>query len=210
MRYLGFVYRKDTDKLVLIIDIKVSMKKCLFLMLMLISVSVMGQETPLQCDTVIQAQGKSATEIYTTVRSGVATPFNSAQDVIQMDDPENGILVCKGNFSYKAPGGALTYGVLDGWVNFTLQVQVRDGRFKVTMGQFAHEAKRVPGGSYDWSLGLITDRERAKAKGAVDFRQKKTWKDLKVKCKVQFMEVVMALSQAAEQGSGLLDTDDDW
>ena len=185
------------------------MKKCLFLMLMMISMSVMGQETPLQCDTVIQAQGKSVSEIYTTVKSWVATTFNSAQDVIQMDDPDNGILICKGNFSYDAPGGVMS-GVLDGWVHFTLQVQVRESRYRITMGQFAHEAKPVPGGSYDWSLGLITDRERAKAKGAVSARQKKAWKDLKVKCKMQFMEVVMALSQATEQGSGLLNTDDDW
>ena len=186
------------------------MKKCLFILLMLISVNVMGQEEPLQCDTVIQAPGKSVSEIYTSVKAWVATSFNSANDVIQMDDPDNGILICKGNFKYDAPGGAMTYGVLDGWVNFTLQVQVREGRCRITMGNFTHEAKPVPGGSYDWSLGLITNRKRAKAKGVVDFRQKKTWNDLKVKCKIKFMEMTMSISQATEKGGGLLDTDDDW
>lgn len=186
------------------------MKKCLFMLLLMVSVCAMGQEKPLQCDTVIQASGKSVNEIYTEVKAWVATNFKSANHVIQMDDPDNGILICKGNFEYNAPGGDLMYGVLDGWVNFTLQVQVREGRYRVTMGNFTHEAKHVQGGFYDWSLGLITDRERAKAKGAVDFRQKKTWKDLKIKCKTKFMEMIISMSQATEKGGGLLDTDDDW
>lgn len=186
------------------------MKKGLLLLLMFVSMNVMGQEKPLQCDTVIQAPGKSVSEIYTAARAWFATEFNSANDVIQMDDPEKGILIGKGNFSYKAPGGALTYSVLDGIVKFTLQIQAREGRFRVTMGDFRHEAKPVPGGSYDWSLGLITDRERARAKGAVDFRQKKTWKDLKVKCKMKYYTLVQSLSQATEQGGGLVGTDEDW
>ena len=65
-------------------------------MLVLISVNVMGQEQPIQFDEVIKAEGKSVSEVYTTVKTWVATNFNSAQDVIQMDDPDNGILVCRG------------------------------------------------------------------------------------------------------------------
>lgn len=176
-------------------------------MLMIFSLNVMAQEKPIQCDSVIQAKDKTAEQIYTTVKAWVATSFNSANDVIQMDDPDNGILICKGNFKYDAPGGIM-YEPMDGWVSYTLKIQVREGRYKVTMGSFEHEAK--PNTGYNWSLGLITDRERAKAKGVVDSRQKKTWADLKIKCKMEFMKMVISISQATTKNSEIIDTDDDW
>lgn len=183
------------------------MKKFLFLMLMSFSLNVIGQEKPLQCDSVIQANAKTAEQIYTAAKAWVATSFNSANDVIQMDDSQNGILICKGNFKYSAPGGVMS-APMDGWVSYTLKIQVREGRYKVTMGNFEHKAK--PNAGYDWSLGLITDRERAKAKGAVVARQKKTWADLKIKCKMEFMKMIVSISQATAQNSDIIDTDDDW
>ena len=185
------------------------MKKCLFLMLMLVSVSVMAQEQPIQFDEVIKAEGKSVAEVYTTVKTWVATNFNSAQDVIQMDDPDNGILVCRGTFEYNN-GGGIMGAVLDGWVFYTLKVQVREGRYKVSVGNFTHKANPVKNGVYDWSLGLITTRERAKEKGTVDGRQKKAWKKLKTVCEAKAYDLIERLKAATEQGAGLMDSDDDW
>lgn len=185
------------------------MKKCLFLMLMMVSMSVMAQEEPIQFDEVVKAEGKSVPELYTTIKMWVATNYNSAQDVIQMDDAQNGILICKGAFEYDH-GKGITGEVMDGWVDYTLKVQVREGRYKVSVGNFVHKANPVRNGRYDWSLGLITTRERAKAKGAVDARQKKAWKNLKTVCKVKAYEIIEGLKAATEQGAGLMDTDDDW
>lgn len=185
------------------------MKKCLFLMLMMVSMSVMAQEEPIQFDEVVKAEGKSVPELYTTIKMWVATNYNSAQDVIQMDDAQNGILICKGAFEYDNGGGLMGY-VLDGWVDYTLKVQVREGRYKVSVGNFVHKANPVKNGTYDWSLGMITTRERAKVNGPVDARQKKAWKKLKTVCKVKAYEIIEGLKAATEQGAGLMDTDDDW
>ena len=186
------------------------MKKCLFLLLVLMAgVNVWGQEEPIQFDEVIKVEGKGVQELYTTIKLWVATNYNSAQDVIQMDDPESGILVCKGAFDYDN-GGGIMGAVLDGWVFYTLKVQVREGRYKVSVGNFTHKANPVKNGVYDWSLGMITTRERAKAKGAVDGRQKKAWKKLKTECEAKAYDLIERLKAATEQGDGLMDTDDDW
>lgn len=178
-------------------------------MLMMISMSVMGQEQPIQFDEVIKAEGKPVSEVYTTIKMWVATNFNSAQDVIQMDDAQNGIMICKGAFEYDH-GGGIAGAVMDGWVKYTLQIQVRDGRYKVSIGNFTHEAKPSRSAGYDWSMGLITTRERAKAKGVVDARQKKAWKNLKTMCKMKAYELIEGLKAATEQGAGLMDSGDDW
>ena len=61
-----------------------SMKRVLFLLLALISLNVMAQEKPIQCDSVIQAEGKNVSVLYPQIRAWAAMTFNSAQDVIQM------------------------------------------------------------------------------------------------------------------------------
>lgn len=182
------------------------MKKCLFLMLVLISsVSVIGQDRPFQCDTVIQAKGKSVAEIYASVKVWVATVFNSANDVIQMDDAQNGIMICKGRFHYKAPGG-VNLRSMSGYVDYTMKVQVREGRYKVTIGDFIHQSTSTQFTS-SWSFGLIYDREEYTGGG--DRRKKKVWPDLLRNCKIQCKSLVEGIS-GATAGGGLFDTDDDW
>lgn len=186
------------------------MKKSLFLLLVLMAgVNVWGQEEPIQFDEVIKVEGKGVQELYTTIKLWVATNYNSAQDVIQMDDPESGILVCKGAFDYDN-GGGMTGHVLDGVVHYTLKVAVREGRYKVTVGMFSHEATTADGIKYNWSMGAITTRERAKPSGAIDRRMKKAWEKVKIECKLEAEKIINGLKAATSQGAGLMDTDDDW
>ena len=184
------------------------MKKIIFLMLMFVSVNVMAQGNPLQCDSVIQVKDKNATTLYPMLKAWAAVTYNSANAVIQMDDPQNGILICKGAFKYAAPGG-MSYRCIDGWVNYTLKIQVRDGRYKVTMGDFNHETSDLEW-KKTWSFGLITDREKYKKKGMQDKRWTKTWLDLKLKCEREYMAMIVSLSDATSGKSQILDTNNDW
>ncbi len=185
-----------------------SMKRVLFLLLALISLNVMAQEKPIQCDSVIQAEGKNVSVLYPQIRAWAAMTFNSAQDVIQMEDANNGILICKGAFSYRAPGG-MTYRCIDGAVNYSLKIQIRDGRYKVTMSGFTHESFD-PSWKSTWSFGLITDREKFKPSGLQDKRWLKTWPDLQQKCVAYFNEIVRSLSMATSENNAIIDTEDDW
>ena len=65
------------------------MKKILFLLVIaLMSLETMAQK-PLSYSEVINAEGKSAKELYKEVKRWFSLTFVSAQDVIQYDDASN-------------------------------------------------------------------------------------------------------------------------
>ena len=115
-------------------------------------------------------------------------------------------MICKGRFQYEAPGG-VNYQYMGGYVDYTLKIQVREGRYKVTVGNFIHQSTS-PQFTKAWTFGLITDTEEYKGRG--DRRKKKVWPNLVTSCKMEYMTIVMGLSNATSGNSGLIDTDDDW
>ena len=81
---------------------------------------------------VIEFKDVSKDSIYTGSRQWVAQSFKSAQDVIQMDDKESGIIIAKGNMKYPCTGSWWCSGYENMWVKFTLKIESRDGRARVT------------------------------------------------------------------------------
>lgn len=184
------------------------MRKMIFVLFAMLSLSMAAQEKAIQCDSVIQAQGLDSKEIYQRVKGWVAEAYNEASEVIQLDDAEQGVMVCKGNFEYRAPGG-WSYRNIDGYIRYTLKVQVRDGRFKVSMGDFDHESKDIQYRKI-WSFGLLTDREKYKMKGVQDKRWTTCWPDMKKKSLEYFEHICSALKGAMSGQSSLDDGNDDW
>lgn len=74
---------------------------------------------------------KTQEEIHSAAREWAARNFKSAQNVIQLDDKEAGNLIAKGNLGRYTVSLAGYY-----TVNFTLQVESKDGRFRYTLDQF--------------------------------------------------------------------------
>ena len=87
---------------------------------------------------VIEFKDVSKDSIYTDSRQWVAQSFKSAQDVIQMDDKESGIIIAKGNMKYPCTGSWLCMGFADARVKFTLKIESRDGRARVTFSDIVH------------------------------------------------------------------------
>lgn len=187
------------------------MKKIfLFLVLLLSVLGASAQEKPLEFSEVIQAEGKSAQELYVIVKSWVATNFRSANAVIQMDDKESGVLIGKGNFDYRAPGG-MSYRFIDGPVWFTLNIQTRDGRYKVTLNDFRHESREIKSWVKEtWSFGQITDRPKFKTKGLQDKRWTKTWPDLQAKCEEHSLLTFEELKKATSGEKPVVDEKNQW
>lgn len=184
------------------------MRTMILMLFAVLSMSMAAQEKAIQCDSVIQAQGLDSKAIYQRVKGWVAESYNKASEVIQLDDAEHGVMVCKGNFEYTAPGGA-TYRYIDGIIRYTLKVQVRDGRFKVSMGDFTHESNDIKYRDV-WSFGLLTDREKYKMKGMQDKRWTKCWPDMKSKSMSYFEMICTALNGAMSGQLGVDDGNDNW
>lgn len=86
---------------------------------------------------VIEFNGLKKDKIYNGSRQWVATKFRSAQNVIQMDDKENGIIIGKGNFNYPCSGWqCLSY---DGHtVQFTVKIEAKDNKARITFNDLVH------------------------------------------------------------------------
>lgn len=83
---------------------------------------------------IVPAEGKTADQLYTQAKLAITDMFKSAKDVIQLDDKENGMLIVKGitAFTY---GGALSKS--DAYINFTLNIATKDGRYKIDMSNMS-------------------------------------------------------------------------
>lgn len=84
---------------------------------------------------VVQAQGETSDALYVKAREWFAITFNSANNVLQMDDPIAGKLIGKGAFhvseSYVSGNGLMAVPITIEWrPNFTIAVSIRDGRYK--------------------------------------------------------------------------------
>ena len=111
------------------------MKKILFIFLFTISANLcLAQIEVTKSDFpnyqgVVQIGNLTINESYPKIKSWVATNFVSANDVIQLDDKENGKMIIKGNTIVWVKSVGLN---VDMRVSFSLTIDVKDERFRYT------------------------------------------------------------------------------
>jgi hypothetical protein len=80
---------------------------------------------------VVQSPNTNVKELYSNIYEWFAKTYNSANNVIQLNDKENGKIIGKGGFTIipiHQWGNIKTPQTF--FVNYTLTVQIKDGRFK--------------------------------------------------------------------------------
>lgn len=107
------------------------MKNLLCILLLFCSTQIFAQNY----SEVVQVEGKTTSELYTAAREWFAVTFNSANDVLQMEDPEGGKLIGKGSTSVSeiitvGKGLYATSSTLTMSPNFTIKIEMREGRYK--------------------------------------------------------------------------------
>ena len=120
-----------------------------------------------------------ATDLYVRARAWFAEKYVSANDVIQMEDKENGLIIGKGKIKYTSD---IFYGSegTKGSIQYTIKVSVRQGRYRYEVTDFIHEGNPFNSAG-QFSFGLITNSETC----PYDFKfgsQKwsdKVWADIK-------------------------------
>jgi hypothetical protein len=80
---------------------------------------------------VVKVDSLNKKELYNRAKKWVVLKYKSANDVIQLDDKEDGIIIGKGNFGIKYYSRRPT-------INHTLQIETRDGRYKYTISSFIY------------------------------------------------------------------------
>lgn len=110
-------------------------------------------QTPVSYEYVIQKDGATAEQIYSTLVDWVVTSFKAVDGDFYHDKAEK-VITKDAMFGYEATRRITAcYG---GHISYKLKFQCRDGRFKMTMLNFEHH--NAPGNAPTCVLGLITDR----------------------------------------------------
>ena len=117
------------------------MKK-LLLVFLFITFNLFAQEIDgTQMSQVFNVEGVSASELHSRINTAIANIFNSAKDVIQLNDPQNKKFIVKGVANvpvenvYKAmhPKNPYIPSIYDYDHPMALNIASRDGRYKVTL-----------------------------------------------------------------------------
>lgn len=133
--------------------------------------------TNLSFNRVINTDSVGKINIYNSIKEWVGLNFKSAKNVIQIDDKDAGMLILKGNMTYSF--GGLTYMCYDGYVDYTINIKIKDNRYKVEISDFIHTVKI--GNSKSCELGLVTTKELYQESGFQKGYNNKVWKHLKYK-----------------------------
>jgi len=83
-------------------------------------------------DTIIQASGVNKDNIFALINQWIAIHYNSAKNVIQLNDKESGIIIVKGIFPTMVSG--LSRG--ERMVTHTMTIKVKDQKMKVSIDRF--------------------------------------------------------------------------
>lgn len=123
---------------------------------------------------VVEVPGATQAQLYSRAFEWVAKRYNSAKDVVQMQDKESGKIVVKGITTGHAAKGH-EYGT----VTHTFSLYMKDGKYKYDITNFRHEYFATGRYAGDYSLGPFEDDEpklkMALANGAI----KKSWNILR-------------------------------
>lgn len=132
------------------------MKKMLLIFIMLITAMLSYANEPLARDSVIQASGLTAQQIYDSLKKWfVANAKYDSRYIIEHDDAANKHLVGKMNFRYQAKH--INYAPGSGHISVVIEIMARDGRFKIRMTNFCHTSEH-PKFANNWSVGTVTSK----------------------------------------------------
>jgi hypothetical protein len=115
------------------------MKKLFVCVLMLvISVHICSaQSDVIEYTEVVTVDSANQKELYKRAVNFFAVSFNSSKDVLQIQDPENGVLFGKGILTKKVP---YVWGIvkteLDVKIKFNIRISVKDGKYKFEFTDF--------------------------------------------------------------------------
>lgn len=137
---------------------------------------------------VVQVNDVDQNELFSRAKEWFAISFKSAQNVLQMDDRTAGKLIGKGLIS--AYGVVMNKPVDAGYIDFIVEIQVKDGRFKYSFHSIRH---RFPIGSNAYTPGVLSEE---KPGGGIQTMGKKYWDGLRHYANEDFIALENSLIEA--------------
>lgn len=187
------------------------MKKALLLfVLMSLTLFTRAQENnyeELKFFKVIQSENNAdKNSLYAALRSFMAIYYANSQNVIQMDDKDAGILIGKATSVFDSPSMMLS--AYEGWLDYNLKLQARDGRVRVEVSHFFHHNK--PGNQKKAQLGVLTKADEYTDKGMQKKYHNKVWLMLKEQAAKISSDIFVNVEKVIKEGATIQSEDDNW
>lgn len=137
--------------------------------------TVAASACPIAVQEVVQAEGKTAAELYSAALAWVPTAFKSAKAVIELQDKDAGRVVLKGSVPWSRTPALMPWSFV-GNVNFTVTVEVKDGRYRYSIDSFnaVFGTSAKTNQPSDSTYGPITDAPKWEGK-MVSLGDQKNW-----------------------------------
>lgn len=167
------------------------------------TLTINGQKPALSFTEVIQVDSASKSELYRRAKLSIVNVFIDANEVLQIDDKEEGQLVAKGVIPY-TPHFLMGQDLAKGTISFVIKIYVKEGRYKYEITDFTHREE----------FGLITnDDEYPYPKGKGLMNQPKSWynrvwNDMKNEISVNIVPLTLRLKQGMTKPTEI--SKDDW
>ncbi len=168
------------------------MKKTMLsvLIITILSLSAYCQE-PLSYSEVVKTDSIPQSELYNRAKIWFSTTYVDSKSVIQLDDKDNGQIVAKAKMVYNPKvftGSSQT----EGYINYTIKVFVKEGRYKYEISDFFHDPKGCEFGKY--CVGKITtDKDCPNPKTLAKGWSNKVWNDIKNQIDVNINSLLIGL-----------------
>lgn len=142
---------------------------------------------------VVEVNGVGKNELYVRANTWFTRAFKNSKAVLQLEDKEAGKLIGKGNISttIKVPIVGMTDA---GYVDMTVTVQCKDGKYKYTIDNLNHQKPLGPNTQYWVSAGPL-EQEKPKV-GLMGRPSKKEWSDLKEDADITIKAMIADLKKA--------------
>ena len=175
--------------------------------LMVMAVAAVAQK-PLELSTVIRQDSLDAKALYDATKSWFVESFSDSKAVIRDENPGKQI-TGKGTMEFSV--GSLMYLSINGFIEFLIDVQFRDGRLKLTMRNFDHRAEKPA--MYNNNMGVLVDSlpENLEDIGVTSSRKKMYkyyFKQGKPMCEETFGKVVRSLTEFLANRK--VEAEEDW
>lgn len=146
---------------------------------------------------IVIVDNADAKALYNKAKIWFVHSFNSAQNVIQLDDKESAKIIGKGLFSVTS---SVIVKADIGVVKFTIEINAKDGRYKYTITDFWHEA-------YISNVTTPGDLRLPKPGGGIMTMGKGNWNGIKRQTNEKVLEMIFSLKKAMSSSQS---KDDSW
>jgi hypothetical protein len=102
-------------------------------------------ETDRSFERIVEVTGYSKDQIYSFSKIWVAENFKSAKAVIEYDNKEEGVIIGNGVIPYPCSGGLSCMGTADWKVPFTMRIDIKDQKFRLTFSNIRLVWPDAPG-----------------------------------------------------------------